>query len=588
MTELKRLEGQLAALRERNAVLESRLEGIQTIASSLGGTLGLDEILHTVGAQVTRALSAQRATIYLVNEESQALEARVIIGPEMTSLSLAPGQGIAGWVASSGKTVNIKDAYKDRRFDPTFDQATGFKTQSILCQPMKNYRGRTIGVVQVLNKVEGYFSSEDADVLSTITTQATISIENSKFFLQLQESNIRLREAQDNLRRNYARLETVYNLQSEIAHSFDREILLDKILPEVARAISCQAVALLLVRPGAPTLKVYNWGDDTAVRTVRPAAVGGILGSVTRGGDGYSPEGRQNESLLFVHPEIDLGLVHVIADPLKDSDGESVGAIAVARKRIREPFSAEDVQTLRIVSRQIAVALDRLLQHEELTRSNNLALIGQALSGVLHDLKSPMSIISGYVQLMEMEDSPDKRGEFAKEVIKQFRHVAAMTQEVLAFSRGEAQILKRPIYLQEFLSEMKVLLDKEFEGRGVMVQIQNEYKGKLKADENKLKRLVFNLARNARDAMERGGSFSIQVKEVDGHVALSFTDTGHGIPEGVQERMFQSFVTQGKKDGTGLGLAIVKNIVDQHGGTITFSTRKDVGTTFNILLPKEG
>jgi len=586
--EPSRLEAQVRSLRERNVVLEARLEGLQTVASALGASRGLDSVLQIIAQQVTRILGAERSTVYLVNPEGTRLEAKVIVGPEFKSLSLEVGQGIAGWVAQTGKTVNIKDAYRDRRFDSTFDEATGFRTRSILCQPMKNLQERTIGVVQVLNKESGYFTAEDARLLSTLTTQASISVENSQFFMQLKDSNFQLNEAQESLRANYARLETLYALQTEIAQTFDRELLAERVLGQISRAVSCHALALLLVKPGPAWVKFLEVGENKTVKTIKPASVWGILGAIVRTGDTYFPDGRKGESILFLHPEVDVGLVHVIGEPLKDPEGEPIGALALVRKRNREVFSAEDLQTLRIVARQVSVAMDRLRQHEELTRSNNLSLIGQALSGVLHDLKSPMGIISGYVQLMEMEEQTGKRAEYAGEVTKQFRHIAAMTQEVLAFSRGETLILKRPIYLQDFLAQMRVLLEKEFEGRHISVDIRNHYKGKLRADENKLNRLIFNLARNAREAMEGGGKFVIEVEEVEGRVQFRFTDTGVGIPPEVQDRMFQSFVTQGKKDGTGLGLAIVKKLVDQHDGTITFTTKRGVGTTFVITLPKGG
>ena len=110
---------------------------------------------------------------------------------------------------------------------------------------------------------------------------------------------------------------------------------------------------------------------------------------------------------------------------------------------------------------------------------------------------------------------------------------------------------------------------------------------KFKADEGKLKRLFFNIARNARDAMPQGGTFRIEASLEDGQVFFKLSDTGHGIPESIRPKLFESFVTTGKKDGTGLGLAIVKSIVEQHNGTVLFSTDTGKGTSFSIRLPKD-
>jgi signal transduction histidine kinase len=86
--------------------------------------------------------------------------------------------------------------------------------------------------------------------------------------------------------------------------------------------------------------------------------------------------------------------------------------------------------------------------------------------------------------------------------------------------------------------------------------------------------------------MPDGGSFRISTLDEGEDVVMRFSDTGHGIPQEVQDRLFQSFVTSGKKDGTGLGLAIVKKIVDQHDGSISFETEAGKGTTFIIRLPR--
>jgi len=114
-------------------------------------------------------------------------------------------------------------------------------------------------------------------------------------------------------------------------------------------------------------------------------------------------------------------------------------------------------------------------------------------------------------------------------------------------------------------------------------------KGTARFDEAKILRVVHNLARNAVEAMaDKGGKFTIKVtrdKEEDA-VLITFSDTGPGIPKDIEHRLFQSFVTSGKKGGTGLGLAIVKKIAEEHGGTITVhSTSK--GATFKLRLPQK-
>ena len=99
---------------------------------------------------------------------------------------------------------------------------------------------------------------------------------------------------------------------------------------------------------------------------------------------------------------------------------------------------------------------------------------------------------------------------------------------------------------------------------------------------------MFNLARNAHQAMPEGGEFLIRTAESDDgqFVDFWFSDNGPGIPESIRHNLFESFVTSGKESGTGLGLAIVKKIVEQHNGAVDFTTRTEDGTTIHIRLPK--
>ncbi len=585
--EQEKLMARLEFLHERVNLLEKRFRCIQAVAAAIGSSLHLDDVLHTVAEQVTAMLEAERSTVFLVEPETGALVARTIIGPEHGQLRLEPGQGVAGWVARTGKTVNVKDAYKDKRFDPSFDQASGFRTKSILCQPMVNYRGATTGVIQVINKLDrSYFTVEDEHLLSTITTQATISIENSKYYTDLHEANLSLHEAQENMKRNYGRLETLYNIQNQMTLTWEPAPLVKGVLQEITAAVPVGIGAILLTNPPPASLYVWQRGVE-GVTVHSPAMPGGVLGKVARDGQGMRDGENGGGIWSIVHPLLDVDVGCLVAEPLLRADGSSVGSLCLGNRHGLLKFSAEDEQLVRIVARQVSTAMERLENHQKLTRENNLSLIGQALSGVLHDFKSPMGIISGYVQLMADEEDPAKREGHATQVLNQFKHLNTMTQEVMAFARGETGLLKRNVYPTRFLKEMKEMLEQEFDGRPIELQIDDQTREKIKADEGKLKRLFFNVARNAREAMPGGGVFRIEARDVQDGIEFRLSDTGQGIPESIRENLFQSFVTTGKKDGTGLGLAIVKKIVDQHGGNIHFESAPGEGTTFVIRLPRE-
>ena len=134
---------------------------------------------------------------------------------------------------------------------------------------------------------------------------------------------------------------------------------------------------------------------------------------------------------------------------------------------------------------------------------------------------------------------------------------------------------------------MRQQLERELAARDLKLVVDARYAGAAHFDELKLFRVIHNLARNAAQAMDPGGTFTFTVDSDGRDLVMSFSDTGRGIPEAMQGRLFEAFATEGKSDGTGLGLAIVKKIVDEHQGRISVETRAGQGTTFRVAIPRE-
>ena len=149
---VRELQARIKELEDRLARAEKTARALQEVGLALGSILDLDQLLELILKKITELLEADRATLYLLDEQRQRLLSRIMIGSEARSIELPLGVGIAGHVAKVGRTVRVKDAYRDRRFDRAWDEVSGYRTRSILAAPMKNHVGRTIGVIQVLNK----------------------------------------------------------------------------------------------------------------------------------------------------------------------------------------------------------------------------------------------------------------------------------------------------------------------------------------------------------------------------------------------------------------------------------------------------
>ena len=156
------------------------------IVSDVTSEIDLGAMLAKVMGEATRMLQADRSTLFLNDEKTNELFSRVAMGDSVGEIRLPNHMGIAGTVFTSGTSVNIPYAYADLRFNPSFDKQTGYFTRSILCVPVVNKNGKTIGVTQVLNKRGGAFSDEDEQRLKAFTAQVAISLENAKLFDDVQ------------------------------------------------------------------------------------------------------------------------------------------------------------------------------------------------------------------------------------------------------------------------------------------------------------------------------------------------------------------------------------------------------------------
>ncbi|MFA9218799.1 MAG: GAF domain-containing protein, partial [Sphingomonadaceae bacterium] len=173
-------------LESMHKVRRQEMEFIDVV-SEVTADIKLGSLLQRVMGEATRLLNAERSTLFLNDEKTGELWSEVGQGLESLQIRLPNSAGIAGAVFTSGKTINIPYAYADLRFNPAFDKRTGYFTRSILCVPIVNKLGKTIGVTQVLNKRGGPFSHEDESRLRAFTAQISIALENAKLFADVQQ-----------------------------------------------------------------------------------------------------------------------------------------------------------------------------------------------------------------------------------------------------------------------------------------------------------------------------------------------------------------------------------------------------------------
>lgn len=153
--------------------------------ASLGQSLNLDDTLSKVMDEARDLMQADRSTLFLFDRDRHELWSKVAVADDQqgrVEIRIPANRGIAGYVASTGETLNIPNAYEDPRFDPSVDHRTGYHTRNILCMPVFNSSGVLIGVTQLINKDQGSFTGSDEDFMRAFNIQAGIALENAQLF----------------------------------------------------------------------------------------------------------------------------------------------------------------------------------------------------------------------------------------------------------------------------------------------------------------------------------------------------------------------------------------------------------------------
>ena len=563
---------------------------ILLITRAVGSTLALDDLLNLLVSKFTELMEADRTTLYLLDDSGKELWTKVLEGEGMKEIRLRMGQGIAGWVAQSGEVVRIEDAYDDPRFNQEVDQNSGYRTRSILCVPMRDHLGRMTGVVQVLNKEGGAFTSDDEEMLSALASHASVAIDNSRLYLAQVEQNRRLMVTQEKLERRARELDLLLEVEKQISEAESLEELLDRLLERTTEIIGAEASSVVLCDQERQRIFFSNATGQVRekIKTISVELGKGICGWVINNGQTVCTNDPLNDPRYHqdIARQLDFVPTNILCVPLLGQDG-TLGAVELLNKVGGRDFDHQDRTLLTLVSSRIAHAihLDRVKREREV--QSRLASIGQALSSLVHDLRTPLTIISGYAQLITEAEDRAQRTEFAESIVKQTAVLTAMTQEVLAFARGESRVLIRKVYLNRFLKDMEEHLRHLLTGKEITLEVDAKYSAEAYFDEPKMRRIFHNLARNAAEAMPQGGTFTCQVDRQDGWLVLTFSDTGMGMPEEMKGKVFQPFATSGKENGTGLGLAIVERIVGEHDGLIEYKSAAGEGTVFTIRLPAD-
>ncbi len=248
-----------------------------------------------------------------------------------------------------------------------------------------------------------------------------------------------------------------------------------------------------------------------------------------------------------------------------------------------------------LLHRSILLPLHGRLDESQLAiqRQEKLASLGVLATGVAHEIRNPLTAIKLRLFSLKKQFGPGLATQEDFQTIgREIDRLEKIVKSFLQFARPQEPEMA-PVAASELLEETRRLLAPEFAKRGVRLDVDAPETVELQADKAQLQQVLINLAQNAAENMPGGGAVTLRARvgvarlsrQSEPVALLEVSDTGAGIPAEVQKRLFDPFFST-KEGGTGLGLAIAARIVEKHAGRIQFSTGRNSGTTFTLLIPQ--
>lgn len=365
--QLRKILAQLGDGREESGLVKwtsmvlHRVSALMEVTNCMSEAISLNELLPRLMDIITISLDADRSTLFLADPQTGELFSRVAQNSDhsdqINEIRIPHDAGIAGYVYTTGKALIIDDAYQDARFNPAVDKKTGYKTDTILCAPLKKKTGEIIGVSQVLNKSGSVFSADDLSLLESMTRQAASALENAKLIEEVER--VQREEAQ------------LLEFFTEISSELKLDNLLDSLISMAVDFLDASQGNLYLYDAGQNILKGRGHSNGVAPdEIISPRD--GIIGACFSSGETlHIPDAYEDPRFDQSKDKISgTKTGNILCMPVINKRGAVIGVMQVQNKK-RGPFLPTDEKRLKAFCAQGAIALENAQLFEEAVNVKN-------------------------------------------------------------------------------------------------------------------------------------------------------------------------------------------------------------------------
>ena len=528
----------------------------------------LDEVISLFGAS--------SASICLINADSDKLliEMERGLSKESKGFELPIGVGITGWVALYGEPFLCSNVLEEEKYFQLDE-----RVMAEMAAPLIE-GGRTVGALNVDSLELNAFKENDLRLLVLMAKEASRVLENMWMVQQL--------------RRKAEQLQTLVLVGQDMTGKREVSEVLRTITREALLLLDCKISAFFLYNEEEDLLHLHSLQDREGSRSfkesLRPSD--SILGTSLRGNRQVQARDLlRTEEHHFVTLIREEGLHSMLVTPVVYED-KPIGVLSLYVDRSHrfnddEQLIARALADLGAIAVQNARLYGRVFDSEEsLRKSERLTTLGTLAAEIAHEIRNPLMVIRLLFDSLDLEHGEDEAKNKDLSVIREkLNHLEQIAGRILDFGKSR-EAFRKTFSLQEIVKDAALLVRLKLEQCQVSLHINElPYDLFVFVDKGQIQQALLNLMLNALVAMPNGGELEIEASKTEGGKAqILVKDTGSGILEELQDKIFDSFLT-GTTEGTGLGLSISKRILRAHDGNLDLLESGPQGTVFKITLP---
>jgi signal transduction histidine kinase len=547
---------------------QARLAMLYDVSRALGSSLQLDRVLNFAMDAVIELTGAERGFLMLTHPDSGDLDLMVARNMERKTLDredMQVSRSLINDVIQKGEGIVTTNALRDERFSDK-ESVVMFALRSILCVPLRT-RGKSIGVLYVDNKVKsGVFNESDKETLEAFATQAAAAIENARVYTQ----------ADTALAARIEELEQLQRIDRELNTSMDFQRVIDLTLSWAIRGTHADQ-GWLAMREASNNSMVIVAGDGKGVVLDMDAL--GLQDDVVHDTPMRRSDAVEYEELLVA--------------PVRRED-EVIACIGVMRAETR--FTDAEVTFLQRLADHASAAIENTRLYKAVQEAN-LAK-SEFVSAVSHELRIPMTSISGYADLIlkgKVGPITEQQARYLDNIRSNVSRMNALVSDLSDISRietGQLTVAFTEVHIAKYIREtaanLKPMLDAK--SQQLVFDLPEDLPG-VSTDRTRLVQILTNLLSNAIKYTPNEGYIKIRAALLgNGEVKVSIQDNGIGISKQEMDQLFRQFFRSEnpmvrEQSGWGLGLHVTHRLVSLLGGKVGVESELEKGSTFWFTLP---